>query len=435
MEGTRIMGNDKHACTLSHGRRKRYNEQGLQVPNTTGSAGAVELFYITDLFFMKKSCFLIAVLIAVTTGYGQRKSVSFKKTVITNDFVAEGCAVGDVNKDGRPDIMAGTFWFESPSWKRHEIAKPEIFKPTEYSNSFMQFSMDVNQDGWIDLIRVGYPGDSATWYENPKNKMQVWTVHSLYHSVGNESPALFDIDNDGKKDLVCADSKNKKVVWISPPATKGDTVWKEYVISNDSARATFKYTHGLGFGDMNLDGRADVIYREGWWEAPVDRTQPDWTFHAANLSDECSHMYARDLDGDGDQDIISSSAHHYGIWWHEQVKHADTIGWIQHNIFNRFSQTHGLMMADINSDGHEDLVTGKRYYAHNGKDPGAEEPAVLYWFEFKPGKNPSWVPHMIDNNSGAGLNFIVQDINNDKRPDIIISNKKGVFVFEQLNQQ
>jgi hypothetical protein len=88
-------------------------------------------------------------------------------------------------------------------------------------------------------------------------------------------------------------------------------------------------------------------------------------------------------------------------------------------------------MADINQDGHEDLIAGKRYYAHNGKDPGAEEPAVLFWFEYKPGKNPSWVPHLVDNNSGAGLNFIVQDINKDKRPDIIVSNKKGVFVFEQ----
>ena len=386
---------------------------------------------------MKNSAalFTVALLIVNISGYGQQKLPTFKKTVITNEVVAEGSAVGDVNKDGKIDIMAGTFWFESPSWKRHEIARPEIFKTTEYSNSFMHFSMDVNQDGWIDLIRVGFPGDPATWYENPKNKMQTWNVHSLYHSVGNESPALFDINNDGKKDLVCADSKNKKIVWISPPATKGDTLWKEYVISNDSVRGTHMYTHGLGFGDMNLDGYTDVIYREGWWEAPVDRTKPDWKFHPANLGDECAQMYVRDLDGDGDQDVISSSAHRYGIWWYEQVKQADSVRWIQHDIFKSFSQSHGLIITDINNDGNEDLVTGKRYYAHNGKDPGANEPAVLYWFEYKPGKNPSWIPHMIDDNSGAGLNFIVQDINNDKQPDIIVSNKKGVYVFEQVSEQ
>lgn len=380
---------------------------------------------------MKRCCFFLAVLVEVTAVYAQQQPITFKKTIITNDFVAEGCAVADVNKDGKPDILAGTFWFESPSWKRHEIAAPEIFKTTDYSNSFMQFSMDVNQDGWIDLIRIGYPGEAATWYENPKNKTQPWTEHAIYHSVGNESASFFDINNDGRKDLVCADSKDKKVVWISPPVMKGDTAWKAHVISNDTVRGTHRYTHGLGFGDMNKDGCTDVIIREGWWEAPIDRTQADWKFHPANLGDECSHMYARDLDGDGDRGIISSSAHNYGIWWHEQVIQGDSIAWIQHDIFNRFSQTHGLVIADINQDGHEDLIAGKRYYAHNGKDPGAEEPAVLFWFEYKPGKNPSWVPHLVDNNSGAGLNFIVQDINKDKRPDIIVSNKKGVFVFEQ----
>ena len=374
----------------------------------------------------------IALLIPAISGFGQQKLPSFKKNVITTDFIAEGVAVGDVNKDGKLDIMAGTFWFESPSWKRHEIAKPEKFKTTEYSNSFMHFSMDVNQDGWLDLIRIGFPGEPATWYENPKNKKQPWNVHGLYHSVGNESPALFDINNDGIKDLVCADSKNRKIVWIRPPVSKGDTMWKEYVISNDSVRGTHRYTHGLGFGDMNKDGRADVIYRKGWWEAPVDRTETDWKFHPAALGDECAQMYVMDLDGDGDQDVISSSAHAYGIWWHEQVKERDTVRWIQHDLFNSFSQSHGLMIADINNDGHEDLITGKRYYAHNGKmDPGEDEPAVIYWFEYKPGKSPSWVPHLIDDNSGAGLNFVVQDINNDKRPDIIISNKKGVYVFEQ----
>jgi hypothetical protein len=41
------------------------------------------------------------------------------------------------------------------------------------------------------------------------------------------------------------------------------------------------------------------------------------------------------------------------------------------------------------------------------------------------------MPHLIDDNSGIGLSFVVQDINKDKLPDIIVSNKKGVFFFEQ----
>ncbi|HEY4156227.1 MAG TPA: hypothetical protein VGM24_12390, partial [Puia sp.] len=76
--------------------------------------------------------------------------------------------------------------------------------------------------------------------------------------------------------------------------------------------------------------------------------------------------------------------------------------------------------------------TGKRYFAHNGNDPGAFEPAVLFWFEFKPGKSPVWIPHRIDDNSGVGLQVVVKDMNRDGFPDIIIANKKGVFLFERI---
>ncbi|MEO6289631.1 MAG: FG-GAP and VCBS repeat-containing protein [Ginsengibacter sp.] len=360
------------------------------------------------------------------------KEVTFKKIILTTDFLSEGVAVADVNKDGQMDVLAGTFWFEAPDWKRHEIDAGKIYKTVEYSNTFLDFAMDVNYDGWMDLIRIPIPGAAATWYENPKNAPGYWKEHAAFHSVGNESPAFYDIDNDGLPDLVCADSKNKKMVWVSPPPSKNDSSWTRHIISNDSIRGTHMYTHGLGFGDMNNDGRTDVVMREGWWEAPVNRKQENWIFHPANLGDECSQMYIMDLDGDGDMDVISASAHRYGMWWHEQVKAGDSVNWVQHDIYNKFSQTHGVALADINQDGYPDLVTGKRYYAHNGHDPGAEEPAMLYWFEYKPGKVPTWVPHQIDDNSGVGLQVVTHDMNKDNLVDIVESNKKGVYIFLQV---
>ncbi|MEP7231944.1 MAG: FG-GAP and VCBS repeat-containing protein [Ginsengibacter sp.] len=358
--------------------------------------------------------------------------VRFKKIILTTDFLSEGVAVADVNKDGLMDVLAGTFWFEAPAWKRHEIDPGKIYKTIEYSNTFLDFAMDVNQDGWMDIIRIPTPGQAATWYENPRNVPGYWKERAVFHAVGNESPAFYDIDGDGLKDLVCADSKNKKMVWVSPPTSKEDTSWIEHIISNDSIRGTHMYTHGLGFGDMNNDGRTDVVMREGWWEAPLNRKQEDWIFHRTNISDDCSQMYVMDLDGDGDMDIISASAHRYGIWWHEQVQAGDSIKWVQHEIYNKFSQTHGMALVDINGDGYPDLVTGKRYYAHTGHDPGAEEPAMLYWFEYKPGKIPAWIPHQIDDNSGVGLQVVTQDMNKDNLPDIIVSNKRGVYIFEQV---
>ena len=178
---------------------------------------------------------------------------------------------------------------------------------------------------------------------------------------------------------------------------------------------TNRYTHGLGWGDINKDGKNDVIIKSGWWQSPSDVKEENWQFHEADFGEDCANMFVFDVDEDGDEDIISSSAHNYGLWWHEQKKDAtgNTL-WQTHVISKVFSQSHALVMADINSDGHADLITGKRYRAHNDGDPGAFDAAVLYWFEFIPGKNPQWIPHLIDDNSGIGLSFVVEDIHNDK---------------------
>ena len=89
-------------------------------------------------------------------------------------------------------------------------------------------------------------------------------------------------------------------------------------------------------------------------------------------------------------------------------------------------------MKDLNGDNVPDLITGKRFFAHNGKDPGGKQPAVLFWYELKhrEDRTPYWVPHFIDHDSGVGLQLVVQDMNGDHREDIVIANKKGVFLFE-----
>ncbi|RPD40723.1 FG-GAP repeat domain-containing protein [Chitinophaga barathri] len=356
-----------------------------------------------------------------------RAQVSFKKHTLSPVFIAEGATTGDVNKDGKTDILAGIYWFEAPSWKRHLIHTDTLNPVPGYSTTFLNFCTDVNNDSWQDLIRFDQPGAVCAWYENPRGKNTLWKSRTILESAGNETPILVDVDGDGKKDLICNDSKARKVLWLKAPSAKGDTLWIQNIISNDSLRGTHRYTHGLGWGDMNKDGRNDVIIHTGWWEAPADPSQPDWTFHPADLGKECSNMFVLDADGDGDMDVVSSSAHAYGIWWHEQQPQ----GFTTHEISKQFSQTHAMAFEDINNDGHPDLITGKRYFAHNGKDPGAFEPAVLYWFEYKPGKTPAWVPHQVDDNSGVGNSFAVTDLNKDGLKDIIISNKKGVYYFEQ----
>lgn len=372
----------------------------------------------------------------------QDASKYFKKHVITSDFISEGVAVGDVNKDGRLDILAGTAWFAAPDWKRYPIDTIKTFSPkTAYSRSFLNHCMDINQDGWPDLIVVDFPGLSADWFENPGQKGGYWKKYRLFDNVGNESPLFTDVDGDGQDDIICADSKTNEMIWLQAPP-KGSIQWKRYAISERNVPGTDIRGHGLGFGDINGDGRKDIIVKDGWWEGPADVKQPLWNFHPADIGEDCSQMQITDINGDGLADVISASAHRYGIWWHPQSKSDKGLPQFGHWLISySTSQTHSTALADFNGDGHADFVTGKRYFAHTERlnpsnrstiDPGSYEKPVIYWFESTGGKNPYWIEREIDDDSGIGLNTEVRDMNGDGKPDIVVANKKGVFFFENV---
>jgi len=363
-------------------------------------------------------------------------TVTFKKHILTTEFISEGVAVADVNRDGAVDIIAGAKWFEGPDWKKvHDIyPEDQVFDGTTgYSNSMLNFTIDIDQDGWVDYIRVDFPGKEVWWYQNPGAAGGFWKRHTLAKTASNESPAFVDIDGDGRADILCGDPHTGEMVWFRCPSVKGDTTWTRHPISEPKMPGTEIFSHGLGFGDINGDGRGDVIIKDGWWEAPADPTQPNWTFHPAELGLNAAQMYAIDVNGDGYSDVISSSAHRFGMWWHEQGRDAGgKTTWKLHEINSDYSQTHALSLVDLDGDGDMDLVTGMRYFAHQGHDPGESNDPTIFWLEFEKGKTPTWTLHVIDNDSGVGLNNVVEDINGDGLLDIAVANKKGVFYFERI---
>ncbi len=360
--------------------------------------------------------------------------VRFERIAIDRQFRSEGVAVADINRDGNNDILAGDVWYEAPEWKLHEIRPAKVYDPnTGYSKCFANFTADVDEDGWPDSIIIGFPGAPAHWLRNPGEGGGHWQEYLLATSAAGETPLYGDLLGDGKPVPVFA--TNSRVTWFRPAQDK-TAPWLPFPISH-SLESFAQFGHGLGMGDVNGDGRIDIISTEGWWQAPEDRTRPDWAFREAKLGPACANMIVYDVDGDGDNDIITSSAHEYGVWWFEQRQENGAITFEQHEIHKGISQTHALILADINNDGLQDLVTGKRYYAHCGHDPGCHEPAILCWFELQrpePGK-VTYQMHEIDADSGVGTQFEVCDFDEDGLLDVATSNKKGVHLFLQRRSQ
>lgn len=380
-------------------------------------------------------CWALAVLalVACAASAGAEdgaQKITFKRTQLDNKFRSEGVAVGDFNGDGKLDVSSGSVYYAAPDWKMVPVLEePKEYDPHNYSNSFCNFADDINGDGRTDLIVVDFPGQQTWWFEQPEKPGPAWKRHEGTPVTNNESPSFVDIDGDGRRDLLLAFDPGK---YIGYAKTSGTGPWPLVRASQTGAPGTDKFSHGIGAGDINGDGRTDIMVMDGWWEAPADRAAASWVFHPVKFGEPCAQMYVYDFDGDGDGDVLSSSAHGVGIWWHEQTPEA----WKTHEISNIVTQTHSLCLADINGDKLPDFVTGKRWWAHGPKgDVRPDDPAVVLWFELsrKDGK-PVWTAHEIDHDSGVGTQFEVADVNGDGLLDVVTSNKKGAHYFEQVRK-
>jgi len=366
-------------------------------------------------------------------------SLAFTRQQLSDRFLAEGAAFADFDRDGDADIVSGPFVYLGPDFTvTRRFKAGGSFDVRGYSDNFFAFVHDFNDDTWPDVLIVAFPGDHATWYENPEGRDELWPAHRVFEEVDNESPAFEDLDGDGKPELIC--NHLGGLGFAEPNWDDPTQPWTFRIIANGSWG---KFTHGLGVGDVNGDGRKDLILANGVWEQPAQANDA-WVAHPAQLADSNTggaQMFATDVDGDGDRDIVTTlAAHGFGVAWFEQTA---PFVFARHLISGTpnmpgstnvtLFEPHALTLADMDGDGDQDIVTGERHWAHIPQDdrPFAS-PALLVWFERAgDATHPTFLAHVIDNDSGVGTQVMIGDINNDTHLDVVLANKKGLFAFTQ----
>jgi len=394
--------------------------------------------------------------------------VGFTKQVLSERFLAEGCCVADFDRDGQADIAAGNLIWHGPGFTRKtEYTPPRNnaggpaktpYDPARgYSNYFLMFAHDFTGDGWQDILVYDLPGEAAVVFVNPAAEGGHWPRHAVFEVADGESPGLADIDGDGRPELFCQSSGPElggrlgfaQIDWARPLAAARFRPITPRSPAND--KKYFRYTHGGGLGDLNGDGRIDILSKDGWFEQPESLTENRiWPFHPGPFGPPNARggaqMLVFDVDGDGRNDVVTSyDAHGYGIGWFRQEADGS---FTEHRIVGSspeespqgvcFSQPHALAAADIDGDGLTDIVTGKRRWAHGTKkDPEPNAPPVLYWFRLlRDGQGGArFEPHLIDDDSGVGTQVTLADLDGDGRPDIAVANKRGVFAFRQTTPQ
>ena len=387
----------------------------------------------------------------------EKVSSRFRMQQVNEFYYSWGPAVADVNRDGTLDIVAGPYYYLGPDYNTaREIYIGGTIDPgTAYFNG-LQYAYDFTGDGWPDVLNSVFQRD-AILYVNPKGESRRWDTYTVTDRMTCEFMLLKDVDADGKLEFIFKDSENK-FVYAKPDPANPTGMWIKHAISEPGPWAN----HGMGVGDVNGDGRVDFLNAFGWWEQPsasrqaiVDsrQSQGTWTYHPAAFGKWTrsgpggAEMAVYDVNGDGLNDVVTSlQAHGLGLSWFEQKKAADgTRSFVEHPIMTDFStknaggvifsQLHGATYGDVDGDGLQDFITGKRFWSHLDTfiDPDPHGPPVLYVYRtVRNAKVPGgaeFVPELVHNRSGVGSHVAFADLDKDGSPEIITSTKRGTYIF------
>ncbi len=381
----------------------------------------------------------IGLLFLQTTLVQAQETSAWKVQPLTLD-ANEGCAIGDIDGNGSPDLVAGRNWYPAPDFVGRPLRIIEDWNGYVQSNG--DFLFDMNGDGRLDVVAGSFVPTEVYWYENPGAEPlrlgQTWPKHLLVDTKVSENEAqLFtDLDGDGRPEWVVNswNPKNPLKVWRlvevkeTDPKPAGNAKFK----MEPSTLAETGNSHGMGVGDLNGDHRLDVLTGSGWYEHPAENPWGQtWKFHADWQIQASIPMIVADIDGDQLNDIVVGQGHDYGLHFWRQIPSTSSgeIAFDKQVIDKSFSQPHAIDLADLDGNGVHEIITGKRYFAHNGGDPGAHDMPLLVAFQYDRSKKSFEKLVIEQGHVGVGLQVRTGDLDGNGSVDIAVAGKSGTYLL------
>ena len=328
----------------------------------------------------------------------------FTEVIVQGNQGAWGNNLGDLDGDGYLDIIEGggdlggsVYWYLYPTWQRFQIGN-------DGGGDDLQVA-DINRDGKLDVVVNGT--GKIVWYENPRgtggNVQGLWTKHTVDSTRQSHDIVVTDLNRDGKLDILIRIEEGATYYYLQ--GATADTWTRIQIPQAPNGHG------GLEVGDINRDGRPDIVENGFWLEGPADPATGVWIKHDIVSWTQGSSAAIFDINKDGRLDIflaVSESGPGSIAWFEAPV---DPINgtWVRHNI-DTLEDVHRFFLIDVNKDGTEDLVFAEMHQAP-GKRVG-----VYY----NNGLGASWTLNTLS--TQGSHNIAVGDIGNDGDIDIIGAN-------------
>lgn len=328
---------------------------------------------------------------------------------------SKGVALGDLDRDGDQDAFVANYNEPNKVWRNDLVHRNAPVKAADQTTLDAAFdgaewvaAVDIDGDGDLDVLGAAFDANTIAWWENTAGDGSAWTKITIDAAfTGARSVDAADIDGDGDLDILGAAATDDTIAWWENTAGDG-SAWTKVTI--DTAFTTARNVDAAdvdGDGDLDILGTAFGGGPIGWWENTAGNGSAWSTMKPISVNlDGARSVYAVDMDGDGDLDVLGAATWAHTIYWWENTQSYGSV-WTVHTVDVVFDQVASVNAADLDRDGDMDILGAANYDSE------------IAWWENTAGDATTWSMHMVDAAFGLANSVYAVDMEGDGDLDIL----------------